>query len=341
MADAIQAQKTPDYIQGPAYDDNGNLMPGWSLDEDNNPVWVGNNADGSIFVEPDTVASSQATTRGLSSAKEDTNSQATQQDASNAKQKNDWRVALRLARGAEYIYNNRGTAGILAPLYDTNGVIFPYTPTIAINYAASYTPTEVVHSNYKIFQYSSSSVDSISIGCDFTAQDTKEANYLLAVIHFFKTVTKMFYGQDNYPKPGTPPPLCYLTGLGAFQFDNHPLAITNFTYSLPNNVDYIRATNETTASGVNESNSKVPYNAGGVSCTRLGSLNQGAAAADPQWKTKNPGTIEPTYVPTKIQIQLTAVPIVSRGDISNRFSLKDYASGNLLRGSKNNTGGIW
>jgi hypothetical protein len=50
---------------------------------------------------------------------------------------------------------------------------------------------------------------------------------------------------------------------------------------------------------------------------------------------------EITYVPTKIQLQITAVPIVTRNDISNRFSLKDYASGELLRGTKNNGGGIW
>ena len=94
-----------------------------------------------------------------------------------------------------------------------------------VAYNANYSTEELVHSNYKLFTYKGSSVDQISITCDFTAQDTKEANYLLAVIHFFRSVTKMFYGQDNGPKPGTPPPLCFLTGLGAFQFNEHPLEI--------------------------------------------------------------------------------------------------------------------
>jgi hypothetical protein len=35
------------------------------------------------------------------------------------------------------------------------------------------------------------------------------------------------------------------------------------------------------------------------------------------------------------------MPVVSRNDISNRFSLKDYASGNLLLGTKNKGGGLW
>jgi hypothetical protein len=42
-----------------------------------------------------------------------------------------------------------------------------------------------------------------------------------------------------------------------------------------------------------------------------------------------------------MQIAIAAVPIVSRNDISNRFSLRDYATGGLLQGSKTGTGGIW
>ena len=48
----------------------------------------------------------------------------------------------------------------------------------------------------------------------FTAQATFEANYMLAVIHFFRSVTKMFYGQDW--QRGAPPPLVFLSGLGEY-----------------------------------------------------------------------------------------------------------------------------
>ena len=51
----------------------------------------------------------------------------------------------------------------------------------------------------------------------------------------------MFYGGDQNPIRGTPPPLCYLSGFGKFQFNYHPVAITSFSYSLPNDVDYIKA----------------------------------------------------------------------------------------------------
>jgi hypothetical protein len=320
-------------------------MPGWSLDENNNPVWVGNNADGSIFVEPATQASadaSRAAAQGLTAKKLDTNSQATQQDVSNFKQKEDWRVRLSLAPSADYLYKvPKGSAGILEPLQATDGVIFPYTPQIQVNYQANYDPTDLTHSNYKIFQYRNSGVDSVSITCDFTAQDTYEANYLLAVIHFFRSVTKMFYGQDQNPKPGTPPPLCYLSGLGAFQFDAHPLAITSFNYSLPSDVDYIRAGAVTAGAGVNRSASNVVNNSPNISSTRLGpGIGAGGTGTGPIFTTP-PGTVDPTYVPTKIQLSIGAIPIITRNDISNKFSLKEYATGALLRGTKRQGGGIW
>jgi hypothetical protein len=281
--------------------------------------------------------------QGLSGPLAKTRGEATSQDASNFQQKQDWRVRLSLAPGSTYLYNNTGNEGILLPLAQTKGVIFPYTPAISVAYTAAYDPTELTHSNYKFFSYRASAVDSISITCDFTAQDTFEANYLLAVIHFFRSVTKMFYGQDQNPKPGTPPPLCYLTGLGAFQFDDHPLAITGFTYSLPTDVDYIRAGVPTTQPGVNKAPAIPPTGIFGATNSRLQSSGlQPGALAPPVYFTENAGTREPTYVPTKIQMAITAVPIVTRNDISNRFSLKEYGTGKLLRGSKNpGGGGIW
>ncbi len=224
--------------------------------------------------------------------------------------------------------------GILSPLASTQGVVFPYTPLISVNYTASYDQSTVTHSNYKIFQYQGSGVDSVSITCDFTAQDVYEANYLLAVIHFFRAATKMFYGQDQDPKPGTPPPLVYLFGLGGFQFEAHPLAITSFSYSLPNDVDYIPTT---TSSGGGELQNT--YTTG----TSTGRLPPGVQAGGtrPSANFDTGATETVTYVPTKIQLSIACVPIVSRNAISNKFSFKEYATGRLLQGTRNVGGGIW
>lgn len=278
--------------------------------------------------------------KGLQGSVDNARARQITQDAENAKTQGDWRVRLSLAPSASYLYK-AANPGILKYLQKTDGVIFPYVPQIQVTYAAHYDAAELTHSNYKIFQYKNSSIDQISITCDFTAQDNEEANYLLAVIHFFRSVTKMFYGQDDIPKAGTPPPLCYLSGLGGFQFDRHPLVISSFNYSLPNDVDYIRAGSPTLQPGVDSSayNGSTGADAT-VGSVRLGRLNPGATENAPQF-TKATNT-QPTYVPTKISISLVAYPIVTRSDISNKFSLADYATGALLQGSKNPSGGgIW
>lgn len=250
----------------------------------------------------------------------------------------DWRVKLQLAPGADYLYmdpdEQGNTSGILYPLSVTNGVIFPYTPAIQTNYVANYSDYSLTHSNLRGLFYQSSHVDDISITCPFTAQDTAEANYLLAVIHFFRSVTKMFYGQDA--QRGVPPPLVYLTGLGDFQFNGHPCVVSSFTYSLPADVDYIRARTSTIQGGVGllykRSRQDLPVNASQSSRQRLqtAGLNPGAQqprrAAPPSL-----GVGTPTYVPTKMEIQLGLKPVQSRTQVSQEFSLKAYANGSLLR----------
>ena len=250
----------------------------------------------------------------------------------------DWRVKLQLAPGADYLYmdpdEQSNTSGILYPLSVTNGVIFPYTPAIQTNYVANYSDYNLTHSNLRGLFYQSSHVDDISITCPFTAQDTAEANYLLAVIHFFRSVTKMFYGQDA--QRGVPPPLVYLTGLGDFQFNGHPCVVSSFTYSLPADVDYIRARTSTIQGGVGllykRSRQDLPVNASQSSRQRLqtAGLNPGAQqprrAAPPSL-----GVGTPTYVPTKMEIQLGLKPVQSRAQVSQEFSLKAYANGSLLR----------
>jgi hypothetical protein len=271
---------------------------------------------------------------------------ASAQDLANFTARADWRVRLALAPESKYLYNNQNNAGILAPLQKTDGVIFPYTPAINVSYAAQYDPTKLTHSNYTMFQYTSSSVDSVSITCDFTAQDVFEANYMLAVIHFFRSMTKMFYGQDSDPKNGTPPPLCYLYGLGGFQFDALPLAINGFNYVLPQDVDYIKTTGPTVsvnAPATSPSSNSITNVI--ASFQRLGkALKPGGKAAAPNYEnTPVQNSDTTTWVPTKINLSISCVPIMSRNAVSNRFSLTEYANGTLLRGTRDGAqgGGFW
>jgi hypothetical protein len=252
----------------------------------------------------------------------------------------DWRVRLALAPGAEYMYAGPNP-GILQPLQATNGVVFPYTPAIAVNYSANYNPIDITHSNYKVQQYTNSSVDNVTLTCDFTAQDVYEARYILAVIHFFRSMTKMFYGQDQYPIRGTPPPLCYLFGLGAYQFSAHPLAISGFTYNLPQDVDYIQTMAPAPAGSDSVLNDIMNADIGDqLKQNRLGSqCTVGGAVPKTQFMSV-PKDIA-TWVPTKISLSISCIPIMSRNQTSNYFSLSDYASGKLIKGQSRPGGGMW
>lgn len=263
----------------------------------------------------------------------------------------DWRVRIRLAPNATYLYKDNNP-GILEPLRASDGVIFPYTPSINTSYNANYDVTDLVHSNYRGQFYKNSNVGDINITGIFTAQDTAEAQYLLAVIHFFRSVTKMFYGQDS--QRGAPPPLVYLYGMGQYQFNNHPCVVKSFTYNLPADVDYIRTQPNNYAQNllnrrnpINSQRGQAPNTIGSI-ITRLGTardllgnlLRKGALPGTGQTPAGQPGvaqqavynTAMATYVPTKIEIQLNLLPIQTRNQVSQQFSLQGYAKGDLLRG---------
>ena len=249
----------------------------------------------------------------------------------------DWRLRLSLAPQSNYLYN-ANPPGILQPLQITNGVVFPYTPKIEMNYRANYQASDITHSNYKSYFYQNSSVDVINITGHFTAQNTNQANYLLAVIHFFRSVSKMFYGQDA--QRGSPPPLLFLSGLGQYQFNRQPCVLTNFNYSLPDDVDYIRG-GVANNLGLNTQTIANVLNSAVASGTITGAARLLAAFTTPgalpntpfgSLATPNLASGVPTYVPTKMDINIQLLPVVSRQKVSQQFSLKSFATGDLLRG---------
>ena len=245
----------------------------------------------------------------------------------------DWRVKLRLAAGANYLYKAT-EPGILEPLSVSDGVVFPYTPKINTTYSATYSATDLTHSNYKGYFYQGSSVGEVKISATFTAQDTFEANYLLAVIHFFRSVTKMFYGQDQQYR-GAPPPLVFLQGLGEYQFNLHPCVVSQFDYVLPDDVDYIRA-RSVSVNGTNLLQKRDRQTvSNGSDSTSAGRLQGAGLSAGGIFIPPPPPTLgidKPTYVPTKMEISITLLPIQTRAQLSQEFSLAKFANGNLVRG---------
>ena len=249
----------------------------------------------------------------------------------------DWRVRLSLAPQSDYLYNAK-QPGILQPLQVTNGVIFPYTPKIDVSYKSNYAPYDLTHANFKGYFYQNSQVPTVGITAHFTAQDTQQANYLLAVIHFLRSAGKMFYGQDA--QKGSPPPLLFLSGFGQYQFNKHPCVLSDFNYTLPDDVDYIRAqvANNVNLPAIvqNVLQQSVATNNIFSSIQRLANAftTKGAIPNTPfgAFGVPNLASGSATYVPTKMDITITLLPMVSRQKMSNQFSLRSYATGDGLRG---------
>jgi len=269
----------------------------------------------------------------------------------NNKSINDWRVRLSLAPQAQYLYNKPGYAGILEPLRETDGIIFPYVPRIDTIYHATYNQYDLTHSNYRGYFYQNSYPGEMLINATFTAQDTKEANYMLAVIHFIRSCTKMFYGQDHgNPHRGSPPPLVFMRGLGEHQFNEHPCVVTLMNYNLPDDVDYIKASvggslgadtdpfrmnNETKPTGHQSWSSKISrlWQSGlepGAAPNSVDDIKIGGGNTM-SVRGRHRGDQGVSRVPTKLDISFNLLPIQTRDQVSNQYSMDKYGTGELLK----------
>ena len=152
---------------------------------------------------------------------------------------NDIRARLALSPGSGPMLYKDSSNALMAPLAQTDGVVWPYTPNINVSYSASYAGQNPSHTNYTQQSYGMSSVDQISVVGQFTANNQDEARYLLATMWFLKSATKSFYGQDQ--NRGTPPPVLRFSAHGQNMFKSVPVVITNTVQDFENSIDYIEA----------------------------------------------------------------------------------------------------
>jgi hypothetical protein len=222
----------------------------------------------------------------------------------------DWRVRISLAVNSTLFYKNKETGpGIQSPLINTDGVVFPYTPSITVSHTARYGETKLTHSNYGSFFYEGSEVIAINISGEFTVQTEEEGKYVLAAMTFFRSCTKMFFGNQNDQRfVGSPPPMVFLNGYGRLYFPNVPCVITNFSHTMPAEVDYVEVRH--TLDEIS------PYGAtkvGGIAKSQIEMLSNAA-----------------TRVPTSSTMSITIQPVYSRKLVHEGFNLESFASGELL-----------
>jgi hypothetical protein len=145
--------------------------------------------------------------------------------------KDDWRVCIDCQWN---IFNSP----LFNQLKDTGGVVWPYMPSITVSTKAEYNTIPITHGNYAQYSYKNSVVDDITISGEFSCENKSDAAYWIAATTFFKTATKMFFGQGELA--GNPPIICNLTGYGSHVFDKVPVIIKSFSVDFKDDVNYIQ-----------------------------------------------------------------------------------------------------
>lgn len=202
----------------------------------------------------------------------------------------DWRVRLSVP-------DNFKENAFLLPLLSTGGLVFPYTPSILMSHTANYTPTTPAHTNYAMNSFNYSTVDNIQINGDFFVQNSLEAQYWVAAVHYLRSVTKMRYGEAS-TDAGSPPPVVLLNGYGDFVFKNVPVVVTSFNVELPQDVDYISC---------------------GLNAEAQGDMDVEGTYRNVSW------------APAQSQLTVQLMPQYSRTAIS-QFNMNDFVKGNYIKG---------
>lgn len=253
---------------------------------------------------------------------------------------NDWRVRLSLAKWTSF----QGSP-VLKPLKDAGGLIFPYTPKINITSSASYSTINPVHVNYNFQAFKHSDPGKITITAPMYVSDPTEGLYWIAMVHYLRSLTKMFAGND--PKAGNPPPVIMLNGYGNYVFKNVPVVVTRMSVELGQECDYIGVNVVGSAAGeiqgitdsiggLSDSLGSVLGGVGGglfgevtgAVSSIAGGIGQIAGLASSLGiGGETSGGV--SHVPTKSSFSIDLMPIYSR-DSARKFSLDRFVSGGYL-----------
>jgi hypothetical protein len=160
---------------------------------------------------------------------------------------NDIRVRLCAQVGQESrVYGDDTPDNLMSIMHPkahgTNGLLFPYTPTISVTQAVDYKEAgPLVHTNADIQAYSRTPSVTFSVTGKFTIQNQREGRYALAVLHFLRTVSKMYFGEQDKANglAGLPPPVLVFNAYGNYMFNNLPVILKSHSYTLNDTVDMV------------------------------------------------------------------------------------------------------
>ena len=190
---------------------------------------------------------------------------------------------------------------ILRPLWKTRGLMFPYTPMVQVQHATvNYGSYDLAHTNYDYFAYQKTSSPSATVTGVFGAHTQEEAEYMMAAIHFLRTVTKSNFGASD-PNRGTPPPKLAFSAYGDAMFNRTPVYIRTVAFGLDQDVDYVP-------------------------------VRQGASNFDPRLSGggKLDEMLKNSYVPLVLNLFVDIMVAPNPSQLRDEFNLEKFRRGGLL-----------
>jgi hypothetical protein len=179
-------------------------------------------------------------------------------------------------------------------LFESGGIIFPYTPYISYTASADYQGMNPVHSNYTQYFYKGSKISEIQVNARYTVQSAKDAAVWIATKHLLSSLTKMRFGIDS--DSGSPPPICRLFAYGDYMIKNVPVVVQTFRIELAEDVDY--------------------YNLGKPFTSPTSSASEEESESSPS-NSAYTNLFGQSFVPTVSKFSIVCLPVYSRREILN------------------------
>jgi len=188
----------------------------------------------------------------------------------------------------------------LAPIVETNGLVFPYNPTITENISVKYDAVELTHTNEAFHVYRGTDNVRLNISNAVWTCDTFDnAVYAMAALHFFRTYSQMDFGRG---RTGRPPSPMWFSAYGNYAFHRVPVLLEKADWNFPNDVDYV---------GIPE----------------FGSTEYRAR----ELQLQRDSTGKYTWLPMKFEISGISLVVQHSPKFWTNWSLADYRSGAMLR----------
>lgn len=199
----------------------------------------------------------------------------------------------------------------LYPLTLTNGLVFPYNPTISESLGTRYDTVELIHANESVHTFKNSENVRLTLSeCIWTAETWDQAVYTLGVIHFFRSYRLMDFGRG---KSGRPPSPMWFSAYGNYLYTDVPVLIERVEMAFPADVDYVGVPNPGT---VNYQSQTLTYSTSAALSTTASLISQ---AGDFTW------------IPIKFTV--SSISMVVQNSVkywTNTFDLSDFKAGKLI-----------